>query len=64
MPDVVLRVTIDRWDPLAGVIGLASAGSEARFEGWIGFMVAIDKFRPQQVEDCAEERQNGENDAQ
>ena len=39
-PNVVLRVAIDRWDPLAGVIGPVGGGTEAKFEGWIGFMGA------------------------
>jgi hypothetical protein len=62
MPDVVLRVAIDGWDPLAGVIGPVSSGTEAKFEGWIGFMAAIDKFRPHQVEGPSEEGQYGENE--
>ena len=40
-----LWVNIEDCEPLIGNVGLSGSSESVRFEGWIGFMAAIDELR-------------------
>jgi hypothetical protein len=45
MSGMKLWVTIEDSEPLIGNVGLLGSSESVRFEGWIGFMAAIDELR-------------------
>ena len=52
MANIVLQVELDDGDLLSGSVGFANGNTFLAFEGWIGFMAAIDRLRKEPGEEA------------